>query len=43
MKKTWIFAIVFATAMWLLCGLNAFAQTPTPATGTEVRVNTLSG
>src|SRR6266550_2370295 len=46
MKKTWIFAIVFATAMWLLCGLNTFAQqkeTPAPATAPEVRVNTLSG
>ena len=46
MKKTWIFAIVFATAMWLLCGLNTFAQqkeTPAPATAPEIRVKTLSG
>jgi len=46
MKRTWIFAIVFATAMWLLCGLNAFAQqkeTPAPATSPEIRINTLAG
>ena len=45
MKRTWIFAIVFATAMWLLCGLNAFAQQKetAPATVPEIRVNTLSG
>ena len=45
MKRTWIFAIVFATAMWLLCGLNAFAQQKetAPATAPEIRVNTLSG
>jgi len=45
MKKAWIFAIVFATAMWLLCGLNAFAQQKetAPATAPEIRVNTLSG
>lgn len=45
MKRTWIFAIVFATAMWLLCGLNAFAQqkepAQVPATAPDVRVNTL--
>src|SRR2546429_2684156 len=45
MKRTWIFAIVFATAMWLLCGLNVFAQQKetAPATAPEIRVNTLSG
>jgi len=43
MKRTSIFAIVFATAIWLLCGLNAFAQQTAPATAPETRVNTLSG
>ena len=43
MKRTSIFAIVFATAIWLLCGLNAFAQQTAPATAPETRVNTPSG
>jgi len=49
MKKTWMFAGVFATGILLVCGLNAFGQqqketpAPLPATAPEVRVNTLSG
>ena len=47
MKRTWIFAIVFATAMWLLSGLNAFAQereapVQLPAAAGDVRITTLT-
>ncbi|HXI61811.1 MAG TPA: hypothetical protein VNF70_03840, partial [Pyrinomonadaceae bacterium] len=47
MKRTSIFAIAFATAMWLLCGLNAFAQqkepAPQPATAPDAKVEFFYG